>query len=105
MLAKDRLRSAPILLVPGQAEVVSRQTGDDVVVPVPIDVVGIHFRSAVGVGESHGVESPGGLLWRFLRLLKPAGGTDDVGYGVPVDVADSKAMPEPHIGLLIGNAM
>ena len=60
------------LLVPGEAEVVGGQAGDDVVVAVAVHVVGVHLGAAVGVGELGLVERPGGVLGVGLRLLEPA---------------------------------
>jgi hypothetical protein len=39
------------LLVPGETVIVSGEAGDDIVIAVAIDVVGVHLGAAVGIGE------------------------------------------------------
>ena len=93
-LLEDRLAVDLGLLVPGEAEVVGREAGDDVVDAVAVDVVGVHLRAAVGRGERRFVKLPANRVRLLLRLLEPTRRDEDVLQAVAVDVADAEAVAE-----------
>jgi hypothetical protein len=88
------------VLEPREPEVVRREGGDDVAVPVPVDVGDQHLRSALAVAELERVEDPDRIgsatrgSERAGRLLVPAFLPQDVLLPVAVEVADAEPVRE-----------
>ncbi len=97
VLAEDNLVAIAKLFVPGEAEVVSREAGDHVVIAVAIDVVSIHLGPA-RPGEANLVQRPERIARQVRRLLEPAVLRDQIDPPVAVDIADPQAMAKRHRG-------
>ncbi len=94
LVAAERdLAFLPDVLEPREAVSVGVQGGDDVVVAVAVDVVGVHL-GAPRLGEAVGVVVPNGVPLERRGLLPPPLLLEKVGPAVAVHVAHAEAVGE-----------
>ena len=80
------------VLVPGEAEAVGSKAGEDVVIAVAIEIIGVHLGTA-GAAELEVVFFPG-VAGKFGGLFPPAIFFEDIHAAVAVDVAVAHAVGE-----------
>src|SRR5690349_1996409 len=101
MLLEGHRRAVSILLVPSQSKVVRCQAGDNIIVPIAVDVVGIHLCAAVSRGECGLVRGPASCVRTRLGLLEPASRMQDIETTIAVDVPNSQPVAKLRRGNLV----
>ena len=84
---------AVLLLEPSQAKLVGRQAGEDVLIAVAIEVVGMHLRPA-GTGEIGPMRGPLRIVGQRRGLFPPATLFQEIDPTIAVHIADPQAMGE-----------
>lgn len=87
------------LLIPGEAEAVWIEAGDDVGEAVAIDIINIHLGTAPGRRlrlrrEGVGMKFPERVTFEGGGLLEPAGPDEDIVAAIGIDVAEAEAVEE-----------
>src|SRR5437773_10833170 len=80
------------LFEPGEAVAVRGEGGDDVVLAVTVDVVGVHMRAAMTGSERKLMLFPNGVSSEGVWLFPPAIFFDQVEFAVAVHVANARTM-------------